>query len=165
MSSKDDTNTLQQDLDSLVAWTKLWQMSLSCDRCKMLRVYRLRNPIIHQYTMNGTPLDSVSHRPFLGVELSSNLNWSFHIENIKGKANRSLGFITRNLHSCPENVKSQAYITLVRRCLEYTCNVWHPHSQKHCHDKEGAQRPAARFVKNFYEMEPGTVTNLLGKVA
>ena len=108
MSSKDDTNTLQQDLDSLVAWTKLWQMSLSCDRCKILRVYRLRNPIIHQYTMNRTPLDSVSHRPFLGVELSSNLNWSFHIENIKGKANRSLGFIRRNLHSCPENVKSQA---------------------------------------------------------
>ena len=108
--------------------------------------------------MNGTPLDSVSHRPFLGDELSSNLNWSFHIENIKGKANWSLGFITRNLHSCPENVKSQAYITLVRPCLEYTCNVWHPH-------KEGVQRPAARFVKNFYELEPGTVTNLLGQVA
>ena len=148
-----------------MTWTKLWQMSLSCDKCKVLRVYRSRNSIIHRYTMNGTPLDSVSHRPFLGVELSSNLNWSFHIENIKGKANRSLGFIRRNLHSCPENVKSQAYITLVRPCLEYTCNVWHPHTQKHCHDKEGVQRPAARFVKNFYELEPGTVTNLLGQVA
>ena len=30
-SSKDDANSSQQDLDGLVAWTKLWQMSLSCD--------------------------------------------------------------------------------------------------------------------------------------
>ena len=51
--------------------------------------------MVHQYTMNGTPLDSVSHHPYLGVELSSNLNWSFHIETIIGKANRSLGFIRR----------------------------------------------------------------------
>ena len=97
VSSKDDSNTLQQDLESLVAWTKLWQMSFNCDKCKILRVYRSRNPVVHQYTMNGTPLDSVSSHPYLGVELFSKLNCSFHIENIIGKANRSLGFIRRNL--------------------------------------------------------------------
>ena len=54
---------------------------------------------------------TVSHHPYLVVELSSNLNWSFHIENIIGKAYRSLGFIRRNVYSCPKNVKSQAYLT------------------------------------------------------
>ena len=41
----------------------------------------------------------------------------------------------------------------------------HAHTQKHCHDFEGAQRRAARFVKNCYEREPVTVrrTNLLGR--
>ena len=111
--------------------------------------------------MNGVPLDTVSHHPYLGVELSSNLNWSLHMENIIGKASRSLGFIRRNLYSCPESVKSQAYLTLVRPCLEYACSVWDPHTQKHCHDIEGVQRRAARFVKNCYVREPGTVTNLL----
>ena len=111
--------------------------------------------------MNGTPLDSASPHPNLGVELSFNLNWRFHIENIIGKVNRSLGFITRNLYSCPMNVKSQAYLTLVRPCLEYACSVWDPHTQNHCHDIEGVQRRAARFVKNCHEREPGTVTNLL----
>ena len=95
------------------------------------------------------------------AKLSSNLNWSFHIENIIGKANRSLGFIRRNLYSCPESVKSQAYLTLVRPCLEDACSVWDPHTQKHCHDIEGVQRRAARFVKNCYIRESGTVTNLL----
>ena len=110
VSSEDDSNTLQQDLDSLVAWTTL-----------------------------------------------------FHIENIIGKANRSLGFIrrSRNLYSCPESVKSQAYLTLVRPCLEYACSVWDPHTQKHCHDIEGVQRRDARFVKNCLVRESDTVTNLL----
>jgi len=108
----------------------LWQMSLSRDKCKILNVYRLKNPLIHQYTMNGIPLDTVTHYPYLGVELSSNLNWSFHIENIIGKANRSLGFIRRNLYFCPESVKIEAYFTLVRPCLEYACSVWDLHTQK-----------------------------------
>ena len=73
--------------------------------------------------MNGTPLNSVSYHPYLGVVLSSNLNWSFHIENIVGKANRSLGFIRRNLYSCPENGQGQAYLTVVRPCLEYACSI------------------------------------------
>ena len=161
VSSKDDANTLQQDLDSLVTWTTSWQMSLNPDKCKTLNVYRSKNPITHQYMMNGVPLDTVSHHRYLGVELSSNLDWSLHIENIIGKANRSLGFIRRNLYSCPESVKSQAYLTLVRPCLEYASSVWDPHTQKHCHDIEGVQRRAARFVKNCYVREPGTVTNLL----
>ena len=124
VSSEDDANTLQQNLDSLVAWPTLWQMSLNCDKCKILNVYRSKNPIIHQYTMNGVPLDIVAHHPYLGVELSSNLNWSFHIENIIGKANRSLGFIRRSLYFYPEGVKIEAYLTLVRPCLEYACSIW-----------------------------------------
>ena len=136
-------------------------MSLNRDKCKILNAYRSKIPIIHHYTLNGVPLESVSHHPYLGVELSSNLNWSFHIENIIGKANRSFGFIKRNLYSCPESVKSQAYLSLVRPCLEYACSMWDAHTQKHFQDIEGVQWRAARFVENCYVREPCTVTNLL----
>ena len=106
------------------------------------------------------------HHPYLVVELSSNLNPSFNVENVIGKANRSLGFIRCNHYSCPENVKGQAYITLVHPCLEYACSMWDPHTQKHCHDIEGVQWRSTRFVKKLlwercYEREPGTVSNLL----
>ena len=128
---------------------------------KILNVYRSKNPIIHQYKMNRVPLDTVTHHPYLGVELSSNLNWNFHIKNIMGKSKRSLGFIRRNLYSCPENVKSQPYLTLVCPCLEYACSLWDLHTQKNCHGLAGVQRRAARFVKNCYVREFRTVTNLL----
>ena len=136
-------------------------MSLNRDKCKILHIYRSKNPITHRVSVHDER-SSLRHSPsILGVELSSNLNWSLHIKNIIWRGHRSLGFIRRNLYSCPESVKSQAYITLVRPCLEYACSVWDPHTQKHCHDIEGVQRRAARFVKNCYVREPGTVTNLL----
>ena len=74
-------------------------------------------------------------------------------------------FIRNNLYSCPpENIKIQAYVTLVRPCLEYTSSVWNPQTQKHCQDIEGVQRQAARSIckkKKCYQREPGTVINLL----
>ena len=66
-------------------------------------------------------MEAFDHYKYLGVELSSDLNWNFHIAGIIDKANRSLGFIRRSLNKCPENVKEQAYLALVRPQLEYGC--------------------------------------------
>ena len=54
---------------------------------------------------------------YLGVELSSDLNWDVHIAGIIDKANRFLGFIRRNLTKCPENVKEEAYLALLDHSL------------------------------------------------
>ena len=71
-------------------------------------------------------------------------------------------FIRSNLYSCPpENVKSQAYVTLVRRCLEYAFSVWDPHTQKHCQDIEGVQRQAARLVKKKSATNGNRVPSLI----
>ena len=43
------------------------------------------------------------------------------------KANRTLGFLRRNLFSCLQDVKETAYKTLVRPILEYGSTVWDPH--------------------------------------
>ena len=101
------------------------------------------------------------NHPYLGVEVTQKLNWSNHIDHITAKANRSLGFVKRNLKRCPENIKEQAYKSLVRPHLEYASTVWPPH-QKHQIDKlEAVQRKAARFIKNCWSREQGTVTKLL----
>jgi hypothetical protein len=38
--------------------------------------------------------------------------------------NLALGFIRRNVGLCPEEVKKQAYLALVRSHLEYASSVW-----------------------------------------
>ena len=41
-------------------------------------------------------------------------------------ANRTLGFLRRNLYSCPPDVKEAAYKGLVQPVLEYGSSVWDP---------------------------------------
>ena len=147
----------------MIDWCNQWQMSFNYDKCKVLRIYRSLHPVVHQYTLglDGTVLESVHHHPYLGIELTSNLNWGKHISNIVGKANRTLGFLRRNLGKCPESVKNQAYTTLIRPRLEYCSSVWDSHTHKHLKDIEDIQCRATRFVEGCYVRTPGTVTKLL----
>ena len=139
-------------------------MKFNPSKCHVLRISRKQNPVESNYVLMGKVLDSVTHHPYLGVELSRNLDWGQHVNNKVMKANLSLGFLRRNLSSCPEGVKEAAHKAIVRPYVEYASSVWDPHLKKHVKQIEGVQRRAARFVKNCYTREPGTVTNLLNEL-
>ena len=162
--SSDDTDSLQNDLNSLTDWSSKWQMSFNTSKCKLLRITTKRNPITHSYRMADDLLETVKHHPYLGVELSHNLKWTNHIDNITAKANQALWFIRRNLQRCPTSVKQQMYFALVRPILDYASVVWDPHTTSDIQRLEMIQRRAARFVTNNYKRTEGTVTDILSKL-
>ncbi len=90
---------------------------------------------------------------YLGVTITNNLSWSTHtcINNITSNANRSLGFIRRNLYSCSKPIKQTAYTSLVRPLLEYSNSVWDPHQKELIQKLEMIQKRAARFTTNTYD--------------
>ena len=71
----------------------------------------------------GKVLDSVTHHPYLGVELSRNLDWGQRVNNKVMKPIDHSDFSG----SCPEGVKEAAYKALVRPHVEYASSVWDPH--------------------------------------
>ena len=137
-------------------------MSFNPSKCNVMNISKGRNPESNKYSLKGTVLETVSTAPYLGVNISSNLNWHTHIKKTVAKANRSLGFIRRNLKGASQAAKAQAYLSLVRPQLEYCSTVWSPYQQKLVHDIEMVQRRAARFVMNMYGRE--SVTALLEKL-
>ena len=66
------------------------------------------------------------------------------------KANKSLGFVRRNLYPCSESTKRLAYVTIIRPKLEYATAVWDPYRQEQIASIEAVQRRAARFIKRDY---------------
>jgi len=82
------------------------------------------------------------------VTISEDLRWESHINNICGKANKTLGFLRRNLNIGSISVKEQAYKSLVRPSLEYACSVWDTHLKSDINKTEMVQRSAARYVTN-----------------
>ena len=96
---------------------------------------------------------------YLGVTISKDLKWNTHVSNVCTKANRTLGFLKRNLSSCPQDVKETAYKGLMRPILEYASPVWDPHGI--VVQEEKVQNRAARLVTGNYNFETGSMTSIL----
>ena len=84
-----------------------------------------------------------------------------HVSNICTKANRTLGFLRRNLYACPQEVKEAAYKGLVRSVMEYSGSVWDPSGAGLQNELEKVQNRAARFETGNYNFETGSMTGIL----
>ena len=137
---------LQSDLNKLTEWEKKWLMSFNPSKCEVLTVTRKKQPTLFNYTMHDQILNRVKSTKYLGVTITSDLNWNKHINQTAGKANQMLGFVKRNIKTRSHNIKTKAYKTLVRPHLEYCASVWDPHTQSAIQKIKMVQRRAARYV-------------------
>ena len=134
----------------LAEWETKWGMAFHPQKCSVLSVTRSRTPTRFDYQLKGHILELQDSTKYLGVDLQSSLSWKNHIDRISKKANSMLGFLRRNLRSCKEDTKANAYFTMVRSNLEYCSSVWSPHHKDQVHKVEMVQRRAARFTTNRY---------------
>ena len=118
-------------------------MRFNAAKCNILSL-RGKRPYLYQ--LDDTILDHVDAHPYLGVELSKDLKWSNHISKVTNCANRTLGFLRRNLGRCPKPCKKTAYIALVRSVLEYSTIVWDPYLVSDIDRLERIQTSAPRFI-------------------
>ena len=93
INSKLNCLELQKDLQKLVDWSHTWEMSFTINKCHTLHAHRKKQPIMHTYTMDNTPLTQVTHHPYLGIELQSDLRWTTHIYNTINKAQKTLDML------------------------------------------------------------------------
>ena len=140
VSSFKDVNILQADLDTLQEWERIWDMEFNPGKCQVLQITRSKQPLQSQYTLHGQVLESVDSAKYLDVTISQDLNSNNHINNITGKANRTLGFVKRNLKSRNKSVKELAYQTLVRPQIEYASSIWNPYTKQNITKTEMIQR-------------------------
>ena len=135
-------------------------MSFHPDKCVQLPVTRSRKPLVTEYHLHGHTLDTVASAEYLGVTIARDLSWSEHINKITAKANKTLGFLRRNLKISSKSVKEIAFKTFVRPVLEYAAPVWDPHTAKETEKLEKIQRRAARFVLRRFR-NTSSVTDML----
>ena len=120
----------------------------------MLRVGRKRALIYHDHKLHGKILATATTSKYLGVTITSDL---------PNKANRTLGFLKRNLKIRSTSIKNVAYKSLVRPSLEYACSVSDPCTQTNVDKLEKVQRKATRFVLNDYDYN-SSVSEMLTKL-
>ena len=160
INSDADERQLQQDLDTMIEWSNTWLMRFNATKCHLLKITRQRKYLLTKYNINGSQLQEVSHHPYLGVELSSDLTWKTHICNITSKANRILNLLRRHLYGCNQDVKERAFTSLVQPHLCYSSSVRDPYYKYDISTLEKVQRKGARFVTGIYSYTE-SVTSML----
>ena len=135
-------------------------MAFHPSKCQTLTVTRKRVKAEREYHLRDHTLESTQETEYLGVAIQSNLNWDTQISRVIAKANKSLGFLRRNLRVRSQALKQLAYFAFVRPCLEYASSVWDPHSATAINQIEAVQRRAARWVVNRYR-QTSSVSDML----
>ena len=135
-------------------------MSFNLEKCHVIPVTRIKTITKTQYILHGQLLETVSQAKYLGITITSDLRWNAHINSISSKANRSLGFLRRNLKISSIQLKTLAYFTFVRPILENSCTVWDPYTATQISKLEMIRRRAARYVLHRHH-NTSSVTNML----
>ena len=113
------------------------------------------------YSLDNHILQEVQDNPYLGLQISNDLKWSMHINNISKKANATLGFLRRNPRNVPETCRKTVYISLVRSTMEYGATIWNPYLKGDIDKLERIQNRGVRFIKKDYRSrEPGSITTM-----
>ena len=160
VSSLQDAQILQQDLDHLHERELQWDMEFNPSKCVVIHVSRARTPVPSEYLLHGQILDSVGSSKYLGVENSGNLSFNTHIQTVCTSSSRSLGFMKRSIRTKSPAIREMAYKTLVRPLVEYSSSVWSPYTQSNIHEIEMVQRRAARWTLDNYSRQ-ASVTEML----
>ena len=126
-------------------------MTFNTDKCFTLKVTCSKKPKQHTYRLSNSTLQETNSHTYLRVKLIQGLRWTYHINKTTAKANKVLGFIRHNLHSCARDLKASAFKALVRPRLEYCSTVWDPDVGDLVDKMESIQRRGARFVYRDYK--------------
>ena len=155
--------TLQRDTDRLGSRARKWGMRFQPVKRNMMQLKTDQDDPC-SYTLEGTVLENVESIKYIGITITSDLNWNTHVSNVGTRANRTLGFLRRNLYSCPQEVKGAAYKGLVRPVLDYGSSVWELPVVVLQEELESVQKRAARFVTGNCNYETGSTTGILGQL-
>ena len=136
---------------------------IPCIQVQFITVTGKRKPLQTEYKLHRYILSRVTSAKYLGVTIyTENLRWDSHINDICAKANRTLGFLKRNIKIGSVAIKQQAYFTLVRPLVEYTSTVWDPHTDRNIRKLEMVQRRAAQYVTNRHSNKSSVSDMLQG---
>ena len=77
-----DAARLQEDLEALEKWEKLWQMQFHPERCQVIRISHHKHLERQaEYKLHGHILEK-----YLGVNISHDLSWHTHVDATAAKA-------------------------------------------------------------------------------
>ena len=142
VTSQDDAEELQKDLNMLTKWTETWQLPFNYEKCVVMHIGSSNQSF--SYSMKGLRLDETAEEKDLGIIVDKSLKFHSQTSAVVAKAFRQLGIIKRAFVNLDEITLPLLYKSMVRPILEYCNTVWGPIM---CGDQDRIERVQRRATK------------------
>ena len=153
ISTYQDALNLQYDLNNLIAWASENNMTLHQDKFEVLQysssLYHPKslleelpfNEYARYYTSSDECLlEATDQVKDLGIHMSSQLNFSSHINIIVDKACSKAAWALSIFQSRNKEIMMNLFKSIVQPLLEYCCPLWHPNNITDIQSSENVQR-------------------------
>ena len=150
VSSPDETDQLQSDLESVAEFFTEWQLTLNIDKCETIHLGS--NNMHRVYELNNRHIPTQNNCRDLGIKITDNAKFSGHCDQVVRTAYYRLKQF-RISFSCKEvDFQVHMYTTYIRPLLEYNTVVWSPYLLKDIDAVEKVQRFFTRLLPDHSEM-------------
>ena len=154
ITTKEDSEKLQKDIENLVEWTKKWKVEFNADKCHVLTLGKFVNIThTHRYVVSGEELEHVCVEKDLGVTIDENLTFSEHISNKTRSAIGIMAKIRSSFSYLDRDTFKKLYTSFVRPHLEYAQSMWSPHQAKFVNMIENVQKRSTLLVDGLGNLE------------
>ena len=146
-----EKSILQKRLNQITISAKTHDMKLNLSKTKIMPFnFTKKYDFLPEFTLDGTPLETVYETKLLGLTISSNCRWDSNTKNTVIKGNSRLWFLRRlKLLGASQSTLLDIYKLFCRSVLEYAAPVWAGAlTTKNKHDLERVQRNAMRIISD-----------------
>ena len=161
VKTREDLQNLQKDLDNIYEWATKNNMEFNSSKFESLRYGENRFPTVKQLDDQGEPIEVKDHVKDLGVYMSSDCTFGFHIRNVTVESRNLANWVLRVFQTREETPMKTLFTSLIRPKVEYGCQIWNPTKKQEIVELEMVQR---RFIKRIEGMEHLTYPEQLKKL-
>lgn len=140
----DDSHKMQLAIDSLVNWTKEWQLPLSAEKTTFMQLTANSPHRVHSYTVDGVTIFPTNSVRDLGFHYNSDLDFSEHIRARCKIATVRTFHIFKGLCTKNKSILLRVYKSYVRPIVESSVTVFNPSKKKDIYCIERVQNNFTR---------------------
>ena len=121
MKTREDLQNLQKDLDNIYELATKNNMEFNSSKFESLQYGEDRYPTVKQLNDRGEPIEVRDHVKDLGVYMSSDCTFGFHIRNVTVESRNLCNWVLRVFQTREEIPMKTLFTSLIRPKVEYGC--------------------------------------------
>ena len=158
----EDNTALQHDLDAVYAWSDRNNMVLNMSKFERLVYGKNKDSIFSLLTSAGEELQPQEDVKDLGIYMSANGNFSFHIENVLKKVKRLTSWALRNFVTRSVEFILTVWKSVILPHIDYGSQLWAPYKKGDIQSLEMTQRCFLKKAAAFCNMSYWDILKSVG---